>query len=220
MCRERCGFPPRTSAARRFAADTAFLNQRPRRFSRRKDAGPAPAREFDGGGFRNARDGDGSIARPARVGADTATCRLFDEGGEPREHFVHDVLGNSIDVPPVAGAKTERARLIAADDALRSGPGRIERYRKSTSAREVPAPGDRHNDWRRGQLVEGGRGNNLYRTSALLFMPGGGIEADEPDFAPLHYTSSLPTGLASSQTRSSVESVSLSSHCSRSSSRE
>ena len=71
-----------------------------------------------------------------------------------------------------------------------------------------------------GQLVESVRGNDQYRSSALLFMTSRGVETDKPDVAALHYNSSLPAGLASIQSRSSEERAAGSSHCARSSSSE
>ena len=60
-------------------------------------------------------------------------------------------------------------------------------------------PGDRQFDRLPCQLIESYKGNNQDRTSVLPFMAGGGVEADEPEVTSLHYRSSLPTGLASSQ---------------------
>ena len=70
------------------------------------------------------------------------------------------------------------------------------------------------------RLLKAAGGNDQYRPGPLLFMTGSGIKADKPDVAPLHYNSSLPTGLASIQPRSSAERVAGSSHCARSSSSE
>ena len=86
-----------------------------------------------------------------------------------------------------------------------SGTCALERNGKATPAREAPARGDGQDNWSLGQLVERGRGNDQYRAGALLFMAGSGIDADEPDVTPVHYSSSLPTDLASIQVRSSGE---------------
>ena len=85
---------------------------------------------------------------------------------------------------------------------------------------KLPPRGDGQDDRRPGQRVERGGGHDQYRPGPLLFMAGRGIKADKPDVAPLHYNSSLPTGLASIQSRSSAERVAVSSHCASSSSSE
>ena len=51
-------------------------------------------------------------------------------------------------------------------------------------------------------------------------MAGSGIETDQPDVAPLHYSSSLPTGFASIQAWSSADGTAVASHCANSSSSE
>lgn len=53
---------------------------------------------------------------------------LFEQCDEPRHHFVHDVLRDSIDVPPISGFEIEGARLVAADYTLRSDTHLVERY--------------------------------------------------------------------------------------------
>ena len=63
---------------------------------------------------------------PESAGAMAAACRLFEQGGEASEHFVHDVLGAGVNVPPVPGAEIEGARLVAADHAGRSAARVIE----------------------------------------------------------------------------------------------
>ena len=58
----------------------------------------------------------------------------------------------------------------------------------------------------RGVLVsslKGAGGDDHDRPGPPLFMAGRRVQADEPDLASLHYSSSLPTGLASSQARPS-----------------
>ena len=55
----------------------------------------------------------------------------------------------------------------------------------------------------------------------LLLMARSVIESDQPDVAPFHYSSSLPTGFASIQARSSADGAYPgSSHCANSSSSE
>ena len=48
---------------------------------------------------------------------EAAACCLFERGGEAGKHFVHDVLRDGVDVPPVPGAEVEGARLVATDHA-------------------------------------------------------------------------------------------------------
>ena len=140
-------------------------------------------------------------------------CCLFEDGGEAGEYVVHDGIGDGFEPPSLSSTEIKHAGLVTADHASRSGSCFFERNRESTPAREAPARGNRQDDRHPGQLVESVRGNDQYRPRALLFMTGRGIKADQPDVAALHYyNSSLPTGLASSQSRSSVERAADSSH--------
>ena len=146
--------------------------------------------------------------------------RLFEDRRKSGKHVVHDLLGNGVDVPPIAGADIECARLVASDHPGGSGAGAVQSNGKATPAGEASASGDRHYYGRSGQLVERRGRDDQYRPSALLLMPGRGIETDQPDVAPLHYNSSLPTGLASIQARSSADGTPVCSHCANSSSSE
>ena len=121
---------------------------------------------------------------------------------------------------PLRAPRSKHAWLVTADHAGRSGSYALERNREPTPAREAPASGDRQDDRHPGQLIESVRGNDQYRSSALLFMTSRGVETDKPDVAALHYNSSLPAGMASIQSRSSEERAAGSSHCARSSSSE
>ena len=132
----------------------------------------------------------------------------------------NDGIGDGFDPPSPSGTEIKHAWLVTADHAGRSGSYALERNREPTPAREAPASGDRQDDRHPGQLVESVRGNDQYRSSALLFMTSRGVETDKPDVAALHYNSSLPAGLASIQSRSSEERAAGSSHCARSSSSE
>ena len=100
---------------------------------------------------------------------------LFEQCDEPRDRFVRDVLGDSVDVPPIPGFEIEGTRLLAADCTLRSDIRLIERYCESTSAFEAPARADWQNDRRPGHLVESGMGHDQDRTSALLFAAERGV---------------------------------------------
>ena len=147
-------------------------------------------------------------------------CCLFEDSGEAGKHVVHDGIGDGFDPPSPSGTEIKHAWLVTADHAGRSGSYALERNREPTPAREAPASGDRQDDRHPGQLVESVRGNDQYRSSALLFMTSRGVETDKPDVAALHYNSSLPAGLAWIQSRSSEERAAGSSHCARSSSSE
>ena len=116
-------------------------------------------------------------------------------------------------------SEVEGTGLVATNHAGRSCACVLKRNGEAPPARETPARGDGQDDGRPGDFVESGRGNDQYRPRALLFMAGRRIEGDEPDVAALHYKSSLPTGLASIQARSSSHVVSFWSHCAKSSSR-
>ena len=45
---------------------------------------------------------------------------LFEQGDEPSNHFVHDVVRGSVDTPPVARIEIEGAWLVAMDYTLGS----------------------------------------------------------------------------------------------------
>ena len=126
-------------------------------------------------------------------------CCLFEDSGEAGKHVVHDGIGDGFDPPSPSGTEIKHAWLVTADHAGRLGSCALERNREPTPAREAPTSGDRQDDRHPGQLVEGVRGNDQYRPSALLFMTSRGVETDKPDVAALHYNSSLPAGLASIQ---------------------
>ncbi len=141
---------------------------------------------------------------------------LFKKGGQAGNHFLHYRFGDGVDVSSLPGNKVERARLVTANHAGCSGTSALKRDGEATLTCEIPPRSHGQDDGHTGQLVEGGWRNNQYRLSSLLFMSNRRIKADEPDIAPLHYNNSLPTGFASSQTRSSSERGAFSSHCARS----
>ena len=78
------------------------------------------------------------------------------------------------------------ARLVAPDHACRSGAGILEGNCEATPTREISARGDGQDHGRWGDLVERARGDDQHGPRTPLLMPGRGIEADKPDFAPIH----------------------------------
>ncbi len=144
---------------------------------------------------------------------------LCENSSEPRECIVHDGIGSRFEMLAVPGFDVKSAGLVAADNARSPHACLFQRNGEASPARETSTPGDGQNDGCLRDFVEGGRGDDQYWSSALLFMACRRIKRDEPDLSALHYRSSLPTGLASSQARSSSEGVSIWSHCAKSWSR-
>lgn len=146
---------------------------------------------------------------------------LFEDRSKAGKHFLHDLIGDALEAPSLPGADIECPRLVATDHAGRSGACARERDGKATPAGEASTRGDGQDNRRAGQLVERRGRDDQHRPGSLLLMACGGIETDQPDVAPLHYSSSLPTGFASIQARSSADGASPgSSHCANSSSSE
>ena len=79
---------------------------------------------------------------------------LFEDGSKAGKHFLHDLIGDGLDVPSLPGADIECARLVAADHAGRSGTCALERDGKATPAGEASTRGDGQDYRRTCQLVE------------------------------------------------------------------
>lgn len=148
----------------------------------------------------------------------TPHLRLRQDCGEANEDIVHYRHRDGFETPSVPGIQVKDARPIAADYSDGSGASISKRHRKPAAVREASSPGDGQHDGCPGELIEGSRGDDHDRPGLLFFMGGGGVEGDQPALAALYYSSSLPTGLTSSQPRSPSLTGAVSSHCARSSS--
>ena len=100
---------------------------------------------------------------------------------------------------PVTGRQIEGAWLVAGDGADGARARIIQRHREPAAVRESSAGDDGQDHGRFREPIERRGGHDHDRPGPFLFMACGGVEADQPDLAPLHYSSSLPTGRASSQ---------------------
>ncbi len=108
---------------------------------------------------------------------------LLNEGGDFREHVVHDAARRALNKSPVARSDVEGAHLIAPDDAVHLCSGQFNN--EAAMPRKVPARRNRR-DKLGAELIEGAWGDDDHRTVAALFAPCCRIEIDKINVAAFH----------------------------------
>ena len=143
---------------------------------------------------------------------------LIEQGGELGQDFVNDLCRHTFELSPAARVEVESARLVTANNAGGPRASVSERYCETANTGEIAAGRDRQHYRHLRQPIEGARRYDEHRPAALLLVALGRIERDQVDITALHQRSSLPTGRASSHSRSSSVGSAMGSHWASSSS--
>lgn len=145
---------------------------------------------------------------------------VIEDRGETGQHVIHDPLGNGVDAPPVAGADIECAGLVASDH---PGGSDAPSWRETAKPRLRAKLPPRVIGTTTGVPVSllNGAGETISTGRApCCSCPAVGSRLTSQISPRSTYRSSLPTGFASIQARSSADGLPASSHCANSSSSE
>ena len=139
-------------------------------------------------------------------------CNSLEYRRQPGQHFVDDRVGLAFQFFAAACGEIEGAGLIAADNAGGLGSGARQRHGEAGGSRDTPTARDGKNHGHFGHAVEGVRRDDQDGTAALLLVPFGAIEPNQPNVTALYQMSSPPTRLPRSHSRSSLLRTALGSH--------